>query len=127
MIDAAHPAALARFWAEALVDYEVAPYDEAELARLREMGIDSPEDDPTVLLEPCSGEGPRIFVQLVPEVKTVKNRLHLDVEPAPHDFDAELERLLRLGATVVVSFEGWTTLADPEGNEFCLMRGALSP
>ena len=57
----------------------------------------------------------------MPEPKTAKNRLHLDLITA--DFDAELARLLGLGATEVASFERWTTLADPEGNEFDLIRG----
>lgn len=56
-----------------------------------------------------------------PEPKTVKNRLHLDLITA--DFDAELARLSKLGATEVATFEHWTTLADPEGNEFDLIRG----
>jgi hypothetical protein len=49
VVDSAHPAATARFWAAALDDYAIAPYDEAELARLRGLGIAGPEDDPTVL------------------------------------------------------------------------------
>jgi len=49
VFDCRHPASLARFWAAVLEEYEVAPYDEAELARLRAAGIDDPEDDPTVI------------------------------------------------------------------------------
>jgi len=51
VFDSRHPASAARFWAAALDDYEVAPYDEAELERLRTMGIFDPEDDPSVLVE----------------------------------------------------------------------------
>ena len=51
VVDCAHPASLARFWAAVLDDYAVAPYDEVELARLRSVGILDPEDDPTVLVE----------------------------------------------------------------------------
>jgi hypothetical protein len=117
VIDCAHPASLARFWAAALDDYQVAPYDEAELARLRSKGIDDPEDDPTVLVEAGPGR-PRLFFQLVPESKTVKNRVHLDLASA--DRDAEVDRLVALGASIVGTYDGWVTLADPEGNEFCV-------
>ncbi|KUO05334.1 VOC family protein [Streptomyces caeruleatus] len=121
VIDCARPAATARFWAAALDGYAVAPYDDAELARLRAQGIADPEDDPTVLVEP-SGGGPRLWCQLVPEAKLVKNRLHLDlVSGAP---EAELGRLTGLGATVLVRFEDHWVLADPEGNEFCLFPTA---
>jgi hypothetical protein len=58
VFDSAHPASLARFWAAALDGYDVAPYDEAELDRLRAAGIDDPEDDPTVLVEPSAGGEP---------------------------------------------------------------------
>ena len=51
VFDSRHPASIARFWAAALDGYAVAPYDEAELARLRENGILDPEDDPSVLVE----------------------------------------------------------------------------
>jgi hypothetical protein len=57
----------------------------------------------------------------VPEPKTVKNRVHLDLITA--DFDTEQARLRKLGATKVATFEHWTTLADPEGNAFDLIRG----
>jgi hypothetical protein len=49
VIDCSHPAPLARFWAEALDEYAVAPYDDAEIERLRSQGIDDVEDDPSVL------------------------------------------------------------------------------
>jgi hypothetical protein len=117
VFDCAHPASLARFWAAVLDDYEVAPYDEAELARLRSKGIDDPEDDPTVLVV-APGIRPRLFFQLVPEPRTVKNRVHLDLACA--DPEAEAARLVALGASVVGRYDGWITLADPEGNEFCV-------
>ena len=69
VFDSRHPASIARFWAAALDGYQVAPYDEAELARLRRNGILDPEDDPTVLVEGPDGR-PRIFFQLVPEQST---------------------------------------------------------
>jgi hypothetical protein len=64
-----------------------------------------------------------VFVP-VPEAKTVKNRVHLDVNPSGCDQAEELERLLALGARRVDVGQGdqpWVVLADPEGNEFCLL------
>jgi glyoxalase superfamily protein len=119
VFDSRHPASIARFWAAALDDYDVAPYDEAELARLRRNGIMDPEDDPTVLVE-APGVRPRLFFQLVPESKTVKNRVHLDLRCA--DVDAEVERLCALGASVQGEYDDFISLLDPEGNEFCLSR-----
>jgi hypothetical protein len=61
-----------------------------------------------------------------PETKTIKNRVHLDLTTGADDRDAEIERLLRLGARRVnigqTGDESWTVLADPEGNEFCVVR-----
>lgn len=117
VVDCRHPASLARFWAAVLDGFEVAPYDEAELARLRSNGIHDPEDDPTVLVE-APGMTPRFSFQFVPEAKTVKNRLHLDLRC--DSLTEEADRLQRLGATVTARHEGHLVLADPEGNEFCL-------
>jgi len=119
VVDCAHPAPLARFWAAVLDGYEVAPYDEAELERLRANGIDDPEDDPTVLVEAGPGR-PRFFFVLVPEPKTVKNRLHFDLRA--DDPAAEVIRLVGLGARVIAEQESLTVLEDPEGNEFCLIN-----
>jgi hypothetical protein len=119
VFDCAHPATLARFWAEVLDGYEVAPYDEAEVARLRAAGVDDPEDDPTVLVEGGAGK-PRLWFTKVPEAKTVKNRVHLDLR---HDQpEVELTRLTHLGARVTAEFEKLTVLEDLEGNEFCLLK-----
>ncbi|RII08641.1 hypothetical protein DSC45_32875 [Streptomyces sp. YIM 130001] len=117
VIDCAHPASEARFWAAALDGYAVAPYDDAELARLAAQGIADPEHDPTVLIEPRGG-GPRVWCQLVPEPKRAKNRVHLDLSSA--DPDTELSRLGALGAEILARYEDHWVLADPEGNEFCL-------
>ncbi|WP_026932114.1 VOC family protein [Glycomyces tenuis] len=117
VFDCRHPASLARFWAAALEGYEVAPYDEEELERLRAEGVLDPEDDPTVLVEGPSG-APSLWFQRVPEPKTVKNRVHLDLDAA----EGELERLLSLGASVVERHPEWLVLADPERNEFCLFE-----
>jgi hypothetical protein len=116
--DSPHPASIARFWAAALDGYDVAPYDAAELERLRALGVEDVNDDPTVLVERADGRTPRLFFQLVPESKVVKNRVHLDL--ATDDRAAEIARLTSLGARVLAEYEHWTTLADPDGNEFCV-------
>src|SRR3954452_15814490 len=95
VFDCRHPASLARFWAAAVDGYAVAPYDDEEIARLQALGYDGPEDDPGVIVE--SIEGPRLYFQLVPEPKATKNRVHLDLRT--HDLDAEVARLVALGAT----------------------------
>jgi predicted enzyme related to lactoylglutathione lyase len=60
----------------------------------------------------------------VPEAKTVKNRVHLDVRAGPDNIEAEVARLAAAGATVLYRGQqgphGWVTMADPEGNEFCV-------
>ena len=121
VFDCRHPASLARFWAAVLDDYDVAPYDDAELERLRAMGVDDPEDDPSVLVEGPPGST-RFWFQRVPEGKAVKNRVHIDVRAA--DADAEVKRLTALGATLapVQARDDLVTLLDPEGNEFCVVR-----
>jgi len=67
---------------------------------------------------------PRVLFQLVPEGKTVKNRLHLDLRVGPESREAEVARLVAAGATELHrASQGpheWATLADPEGNEFCV-------
>ncbi len=128
VVDCSHPASLARFWAQVLDGYAVAPYDEAELARLRAEGIEDPEDDPTVLVEPV-GTGPRLFFQRVPEPKSTKNRVHLDL--SCDRLEEELVRLTDLGAQVVQQERrdhgDWALLADPEGNELCLWTFGPTP
>ena len=76
------------------------------------------------------GGHPLLFLE-VPEGKQVKNRLHLDLRPTAGTRDEELERLRGLGAREVADLRGhhgpgtgWVVLADPEGNEFCILRGA---
>ena len=70
--------------------------------------------------------GPRTVVNKVPEPKTVKNRVHLDLTSSAADRDQEIARLITLGARRVdigqTGTESWTVLADPEGNEFCVVR-----
>jgi hypothetical protein len=109
-IDCADPAALASFWAQAL-DYK-----------------NEPSDDPGEAgIVPKDGKGMQLLFLKVPEGKTIKNRLHLDLRP--DDQAAEVERLIGLGAKKVDIGQGdstWVVLADPEGNEFCVLR-ALPP
>lgn len=121
VVDCEHPAALARFWADALDQYEVAPYDEDELARLGSLGIDDPADDPTVVLLSQTG-GPRIWFQRVPEAKLTKNRVHMDL--SCDDQESECERLVDLGARQAADqpTEELIVMYDSEGNEFCLVK-----
>jgi hypothetical protein len=80
---------------------------------------DDPYDEET-----GTGRGRRLLFQRVPEAKTVKNRLHLDLHPGAGRREEELARLERLGARMLRRVEepsgGWLVMADPEGNEFCL-------
>jgi catechol 2,3-dioxygenase-like lactoylglutathione lyase family enzyme len=87
------------------------------------------EDADEVVLEPPAGSRedgvvPDLLFLRVPEPKSVKNRLHIDLRP--DDQDAEVARLERLGAQRVSVGQGedasWVVLADPEGNEFCVLR-----
>ena len=96
------------------------------------LGYTDLEDDPNepgheecMIVSP-DGAQRLLFIQ-VPEAKRVKNRLHLDLVPAEGTRDTELARLLDLGSTVVDDRRqpdgtGWVVLADPEGNEFCILR-----
>jgi len=138
VFDAAEPHPLAAFWAGAL-HYEHEEIDAfvgglvdaghvpAEYTveidgkrRWRSVASLRHPDDPVD--ERGAGAGRRILFQAVPEPKTVKNRVHLDLLVGPEVHDAEVERLVALGATVVGVHDGaegrWTLLADPEGNEF---------
>jgi catechol-2,3-dioxygenase len=111
-IDAHDIRAQGRFWA-AVLDYEVI----------------SEEDDEVQIAGP-PGTGPTLVFAPVPEAKTVKNRLHIDVTPSDRDRDAEVERLIALGARRADVGQGdvtWVVLADPEGNEFCVLRGRVDP
>jgi hypothetical protein len=113
VLDCRHAATLARFW-EAALGWRIRPYDDAEVARLAALGL-TPETDPAVAIDPPDGSLV-FFLQEVPEPRTVKNRMHLDIRLRDQ---AHLDELIRLGATVVSEQEGWRVLADPEGNEFC--------
>ena len=114
VIDADHPAALARSWAAAIDGYAVRPYDEAELARLAARGL-SPDTDPTVLID---GPGPIICCQLRRGPRPERNRIHLDLHTA--DRPAEIGRLRALGASLWFETDHYAVLRDPEGNQFCV-------
>ncbi|HZJ26263.1 MAG TPA: VOC family protein [Acidimicrobiia bacterium] len=83
------------------------------------------------MLLPTEGDGPQLLLQRVPEVKSAKNRMHLDIHVA--DIEAEAKRLAALGAQrlraeVVEEHEThWFLMTDPEGNEFCICDGGASP
>jgi hypothetical protein len=136
VMDCADPSRLAAFWAIAL-GYEVQPppegFDSWE-AFLGSVGV--PESDGnsrSAVVDPAD-EGPRLFFQRVPEPKTVKNRVHVDVnagggrEVSDKErrarVTAKVEELVVAGASVFKEFdqdeEHWVVMQDPEGNEFCV-------
>jgi hypothetical protein len=112
VLDCRHASKLAPFW-QAALGWRIRAYDQAEVARLAALGL-TPQTDPMVAID--SPDGSLVFhLQQVPEPKTVKNRMHVDVRLRDQ---AHLDDLLRLGATVVSEHDGWRVMADPEGNEF---------
>jgi catechol 2,3-dioxygenase-like lactoylglutathione lyase family enzyme len=136
--DCADPAAQAAFWAAAL-GYRVQPpppgFDTWDAA-LDALGVPAENrNDRSAIVPPEGASGPRVFFQRVPEGKTAKNRVHLDVRAAPGLEGAERmqrleearDRLTALGAREIGRFEpgqemsgGFLVMTDPEGNEFCL-------
>ena len=133
VIDSSAPHELADWWAETL-GWPVEQQDEAFIRRMVESGAASEADTMrhrgalvwkigAALNSPDPGR-PRVLFQQGPEPKTVKPRVHLDVRVGPDRREAEVARLLERGATELWRgsqgpFE-WVTLADPEGNEFCV-------
>jgi hypothetical protein len=114
-IDCADPGRLAGFWCSVL-DYEVQEEDEETVT----IGSPLVRGDKS-LRGPVP---PTLTFARVPESKIVKNRLHLDVTPADREQDEEVRRLLGLGARHADVGQGdvsWVILADPEGNEFCVL------
>jgi glyoxalase superfamily protein len=110
IVDAAEPRGLAEFWA-AVLDWQVTSSDEGG----------------TEIADPAGARPSLVFVP-VPEPKTVKNRVHVDVNPVGCGQAEEVERLIGLGARHVDIGQGeqtWVVLADPEGNEFCVLRPRL--
>lgn len=134
--DAADPRALGTFWAAALGYEEEAPpaphvtWPDAFVA----WGLPEDRWNDAYAIQDPDRVGPRVFLQKVPEGKTAKNRVHLDVgvpgargrapRPGPEEVRANAQRLVALGASILREHdEGpmgfWLVLADPEGNEFC--------
>jgi hypothetical protein len=112
VLDCRQASKLARFW-EVALGWRIRPYDEAEVTRLAALGL-TPETDPMVAID--SPDGSLVFfLQEVPEPRTVKNRMHVDVRLRDQ---AHLAELLRMGATVISEHDGWRAMTDPEGNEF---------
>ena len=137
VIDCADPDRMARFWVVAL-HYELEPSPDGFATwddYYRDLGVDEDDLDIGVdsIIDP-SGDGPRIWFQRVPEAKTIKNRLHLDIaagggrsfpiETRRARVEAEAERLVGLGATVIRTLAEpgldhfAVAMTDPEGNEF---------
>ena len=107
--DCLDPNRVAQFW-QAALGWRLTHQSEEECV------LEPPEGSPQ------DGVAPDLLFLKVPEVKTVKNRVHIDLRP--DDQDAEVQRLLDLGATHVDIDQGdtrWVVLADPEGNEFCVL------
>jgi predicted enzyme related to lactoylglutathione lyase len=103
-IDCRDPRSLASFW-EQVLDYER-----------------THDEDDEVVIESRTGSGDALLFLAVPDEKKVKNRIHLDLTPT--DQAAEVERVKALGATEVDIGQrdvSWVVLADPEGNEFCIL------
>lgn len=135
--DAHDPDLLSRFWADAL-HYRVPDPPEGHASWedwARAEGIPEERWNDASAAEDPDGGGPRLFFQKVPEGKTAKNRMHLDLNASPGPgtafeekkrlVDAEVERLKALGATDdrgAIEERGsyWVRMRDPEGNEFCV-------
>lgn len=132
--DCADPEAEGAFWAGVL-GYQEQPPPEGYgdwLAFLRAQDVPEEEWHSAYAIVDPDGKGPRLYFQKVPEAKRAKNRVHLDVnvstgvpaEERRHRVDSEVERVVRLGAVRVQTFEQlgayWVVMRDPEGNEFCL-------
>ena len=132
-IDSAAPHELADWWAETL-GWQVEAQDEAFIRRMVQQGAASADDTTehrgalvwkvgAALTSPDPGR-PRVLFQLVPDAKSVKNRVHLDVRVGADLREAEVARLVERGATELWRRAqgpfAWVTLADPQGNEFCV-------
>jgi len=130
--DCADPHAQAAFWAQV---FGTAVEDHSALVDQLVADGRLPADEMTVIngrsafrdVAACSdpdGTEPRLFFQRVPEGKTAKNRVHIDVHVEPDQKAAEVERLVGLGASHIATHSGrgpvTYVLRDPEGNEFCL-------
>jgi hypothetical protein len=117
VLDCREPDVLARFWCEVLDFVVLERLDDGSVEIGPSEGFGGPQ--PTIILSPSDQPGQG------------KTRLHIDVNATDRDQDAELERLLKLGARPAdvgqTGQESWHVLADPEGNVFCLLRARLDP
>ncbi|WP_418957758.1 VOC family protein [Streptomyces tritici] len=118
VLDCADPERLAAFWSEVLGYVELGREDDGSIEiGPPDAGFGGPQ--PTLILSPSS------------DPRTGKLPLHIDVSPTDRDQEAELPRLLALGARPVDIGQGddvtWHVLSDPEGNEFCLLRRRIPP
>ena len=137
-IDCADPAKLAAFWAEALGYEEAEPPDgyESWKAWLKDTGVPKKEWDDARYLSDPAGQGPTLSFLKVPEAKSTKNRVHLDLKVGGgrHQstkkrrsrIEKAVERLVALGAVLEreVELDGafdHVIMTDPEGNEFCVV------
>jgi hypothetical protein len=133
VVDCAAPHELADWWAEAL-GWQVEAQDEAFIRRMIDAGYATDDETTThrgalvwktgAAINSPDPDRPRVLFQWVPEGKTVKNRMHLDLRVGAERREAEVARLVAAGATELHrASQGpheWATLADPEGNEFCV-------
>ena len=125
-VDASAPRALGAFWCEVLgyVEQPPPPGFESWEEALDAIGIDRTDPDRAFANVDPDGVGPRVFFLKVPEGKSAKKCLRLDVHTDPETLQTRAAELAALGATVVGEFdepEGhWITMLDPEGNQFCL-------
>ncbi len=117
-VDCREPHRLAQFWS-AVLDYRIVDEDDSGV----NIAVGEREADGRPLPGPLP---PAIDVIVVPEAKSTKNRLHIDLRPVGTSQDQEVARLLGLGARRVDVGQGpevtWVVLADPEDNEFCVLR-----
>jgi catechol 2,3-dioxygenase-like lactoylglutathione lyase family enzyme len=126
VVDCRDAQAQARWWAEAL-DWVVVHDTAEEAVAVPRYALDEHEGGPATDLDAWMRRGQGLVFVPVPEAKTLKNRLHIDLAPhTSQDRDAEIQRLLDLGATRADVGQhddevSWTVLADPEGNEFCVL------
>jgi Glyoxalase-like domain len=113
VIDAHDVYAQGRWWADVL-DYEI-----------------TSEDADGVEISARDGSWPTLLFVRVPEDKTVKNRLHIDINATDRDQQDEVQRLIDMGARPADVGQrpehSWVVLADPEGNEFCVLRSRVEP
>lgn len=133
VFDCEDPHRLARFWAEA-TGYEIEDHTEQiqSLLAAGQPGVAEATIElngrlawrEAAACRPPEKGRPRLLFQVVPEHKTVKNRVHLDLHLGDEERDAWVERLTKLGATKLWDGQQgpyrWVTLADPEGNELCV-------